>query len=66
MFSLKENRDMETVEKYMLDRDVNDETSDEITHWACATREILARINEGLDLETGRPGISRVRQEFVF
>lgn len=37
----------------MADRDVNDETSNAITDWACATREILARIDEGLDLKTG-------------
>lgn len=45
---------MEKVEKYMADRDVNDETSDAISHWACATREILSRINEGLDLKAGQ------------
>lgn len=45
---------MEKVEKYMADRDVNDETSDAIGHWACATREILARMNEGLDLKVGQ------------
>ena len=34
-------------------RDGNDHRNDIITHWACATREILFRIMQGLDLETG-------------
>lgn len=46
---------METVEKYMKDRDVNDRKTDTITYWACATREILARIVDGRDLHTGEP-----------
>lgn len=46
------------------DRDRNDETSDTIIHWACATREILARVVEGLDPRTGLP-ISPKRCAYV-
>lgn len=45
---------MEFVEKALAGRDVNDETSEAITHWACTTREILARLEEGKDLQTGQ------------
>jgi len=34
-------------------REGNDQKNDIITHWACATREILFRIAQGLDIETG-------------
>ncbi|CAM9223281.1 unnamed protein product [Hapterophycus canaliculatus] len=34
-------------------RDINDATSDTITHWSCAAREILFRVAHGLDLDTG-------------
>lgn len=34
------------------ERDHNEDRSDIITHWACATRDILFRILRGLDLET--------------
>ncbi|CAM9472050.1 unnamed protein product [Laminaria digitata] len=51
----QENHSVEKVEKYLEDRDVNIVTSDAITHWACATREILARVIGNLDLDTGRP-----------
>lgn len=43
----------EKVELFVEMRDVNDETSDTITNWACATREVLYRIVEGIDLESG-------------
>ena len=43
----------EKVEIILETRDVNDETSDTITNWACATREVLYRIVEGIDLESG-------------
>ncbi|CAM9858714.1 unnamed protein product [Ectocarpus fasciculatus] len=36
-------------------RDVNDRVSDTITHWSCATREVLYRVDNGLDLQTGLP-----------
>ena len=51
----QENHSIDKVEKYLGDRDINVVTSDAITHWACATREILARVIGGLDLDTGRP-----------
>lgn len=35
----------------VLHRDLNDYRSDTITHWSCATREILFRVANGLDLE---------------
>lgn len=38
------------TEKTVLRRNTNDLRSDEIVHWACATREILHRVVEGLDL----------------
>lgn len=41
------------AEQRFARRDRNDEWSDTITHWACATREILFRVVQGLDLETG-------------
>lgn len=43
---------MDAVHRF-AQRDMNDERSDTITHWTCATREILFRVAEGLDLETG-------------
>lgn len=46
---------MEKVEEYMRNRDVNDRKTETITHWACATREILARVVDGVDLHTGKP-----------
>ena len=51
----QENHSIDKVEKYLEDRDVNVVTSNAITHWACATREILARVIGGLDLDAGRP-----------
>lgn len=45
-----------TIEKTVLQRDTNDLRSADIVHWACATREILYRIVEGLDLEDEAPG----------
>ncbi|CAM9979334.1 unnamed protein product [Ectocarpus sp. 6 AP-2014] len=39
--------------KTVLHRDVNNYRSDDIEHWACATREVLFRVVEGLDLEGG-------------
>ncbi|CAM9556159.1 unnamed protein product [Ectocarpus sp. 4 AP-2014] len=36
-------------------RDVNDRVSDTITHWSCSTREVLYRVVNGLDLQTGMP-----------
>lgn len=51
----KENYSLEEVNAKAADRDRNDETSDTIIHWACATREILARVVEGLDPRTGLP-----------
>ncbi|CAM9845951.1 unnamed protein product [Ectocarpus sp. 6 AP-2014] len=36
-------------------RDVNDRVSDTITHWSCSTREVLYRVDNGLDLQTGLP-----------
>ncbi|CBJ32491.1 glycosyltransferase [Ectocarpus siliculosus] len=39
--------------KTVLRRDINNYRSDDIEHWACATREVLFRIVEGLDLEGG-------------
>ena len=41
------------TERKVENRDINDHTSDTITYWACATREILYRIVNRLDLETG-------------
>ena len=56
-FSLgsQENHSVDRVERFMHDRDVNEVMTDDIVHWACATREILARAAEGLDLATGEP-----------
>lgn len=50
---IQENRSIERVEEYMQDRDINDVKTDTIMHWSCATREILARLVDGLDLKTG-------------
>eukprot|EP00752_Nemacystus_decipiens_P006248 g5635.t1 len=44
-----------TTEKTALQRDTNKLRSDEIVHWACATREILRRVVEGLDLDDDAP-----------
>lgn len=41
------------VALFVEERDVNDETSDTITTWACATREVLYRVVEGIALESG-------------
>ena len=46
-------QEMQPAELKLSIRDINDETSDTITHWACATREILYRVVNRLDLETG-------------
>ncbi|CAN0164374.1 unnamed protein product [Scytosiphon promiscuus] len=35
----------------VLHRDLNEYRSDAIVHWACATREVLFRVANGLDLE---------------
>lgn len=43
----------EKAELFVEQRDINDETSDTITTWACATREVLFRVVEGMDLESG-------------
>ena len=43
----------EKVELFVEMRDVNDETSDTILKWACATREILYRVVEGIDTGFG-------------
>ncbi|CAN0160707.1 unnamed protein product [Ascophyllum nodosum] len=51
----QENHSVDRVERFMHDRDVNEVMTDDIVHWACATREILARAAEGLDLATGEP-----------
>lgn len=40
----------EKAELLVEERDVNDETSDTITSWACATREVLYRVVEGVAL----------------
>lgn len=45
-----------TPEKTALQRDTNYLRSDDVLHWACATREILYRIVEGLPLENEEPG----------
>lgn len=37
--------------KTVLNRDLNDYRSGTIVHWACATREILFRVANGLDLD---------------
>lgn len=49
----KEHFSAKMVEAKLRARDVNDETSDTVTNWACATREILYRVVEGLDLDLG-------------
>ena len=41
--------------KTVLERDTNNLRSEEILHWACATREILHRVVEGLDLNDDAP-----------
>lgn len=43
----------DSPEAKFAERDGNNDRSDTITHWACATREILYRIANGLDLKTG-------------
>eukprot|EP00903_Cladosiphon_okamuranus_P007790 g7539.t1 len=45
-----------TAEKTVLKRDTNYIRSEEILHWACATREILYRVVEGLDLDEDLAG----------
>lgn len=47
----------------MHDRDVNDVRSDDIVHWACATREILARVTEGLDVAMIKPTLPVISSE---
>lgn len=49
------NHSLNKVEKYMKQRDINTVRTDTITDWGCATREILARIDEKVDLRTGFP-----------
>ena len=44
-----------TTERTVLKRDTNYLRSDEILHWACATREILHRVAEGLPLADDAP-----------
>ncbi len=39
------------AERTALQRDLNNVCSDDILRWACATREVLFRVAEGLDLE---------------
>lgn len=41
------------VEENLKRRDINVQASDTITNWACATREILYRVVNGIDLEKG-------------
>lgn len=43
-------------EATVVRRDTNHFRSDEIVHWACATREVLYRIVEGLDLDNEAAG----------
>lgn len=45
-------------ENNVLRRDINVLRSDDIVHWACATREILYRIAEGLDLDSEAPALT--------
>lgn len=49
----QDNHSLDRVEKFMANRDVNDVATDTITHWACATREVLARVMDGVGLDPG-------------
>ena len=51
--SRQENHNREKVKENLKTRDINAETSDTITTWACATRETLFRVVNGIDLELG-------------
>ena len=50
--SRQENHSREKVAENLKTRDINIEYSDTITSWACATRETLFRVVNGLDLES--------------
>lgn len=51
VISIQEHYDRERVEDNLRTRDINSETSDTITNWACAARETLYRVVNGLDVD---------------
>lgn len=53
IFLIQEVYSREKVEKGLAERDANDYTSDTITSWACATREIMSRVLEGFYVKVG-------------